>query len=34
MLTAAGINPQARPEELSIEDFCRIAQTLDGQAPG
>ena len=33
MLTAAGINPQARPEELSIEDFCRIAQTLDGQAP-
>jgi 16S rRNA (adenine1518-N6/adenine1519-N6)-dimethyltransferase len=34
MLTAARINPQARPEELSIEDFCRIAQTLDGQAPG
>ncbi|MEK9596733.1 MAG: 16S rRNA (adenine(1518)-N(6)/adenine(1519)-N(6))-dimethyltransferase RsmA [Rhodospirillaceae bacterium] len=34
MLTSAGINPQARPEELSIEDFCRIAQTLDGQAPG
>lgn len=34
MLTAAGINPQARPEELPIEDFCRIAQTLDGQAPG
>lgn len=34
MLTAAGINPQARPEELSIEDFCRIAQTLDGQAAG
>ena len=32
MLEKAGINPQSRPEELSIEDFCRIAQTLDHQA--
>jgi 16S rRNA (adenine1518-N6/adenine1519-N6)-dimethyltransferase len=32
LLAGLGIDPKARAEELSIGDFCRIANTLRGPA--
>lgn len=34
LLTEAGINETARAEELSIEQFCRLAELLDQAMPG
>ena len=31
LLTAANINPKKRPQEISIEEFCRLASLYEGQ---
>ena len=33
LLERAGVAPSARPETLTVEDFCRIAQALDEAGP-
>ena len=31
LLEEAGVNPQARPQELDIADFCTLARCLEAK---
>ena len=32
LLNAAGVSPTARPEEISVSDFCSLSRALDSVA--